>query len=241
MLTNVEAIASKLVDRFNVEMDIYQVSENSMEALNLMGMLKLGKKAIGGQVRDQQLRMPVDCYEIEAVYRMPNPRETLTNSVTLTIQEIMFPPQKIFVPVPNSDSEIQTIAFPDQILNYLPHVVGPYIDFTWDPPFIKLNEVEPQIIVFYNRIPIDPDSGLAEIPDQAFDGCVNYCLYTWYQPLFLTGKVPEYVFNKVEKWKNAKINQSKTSLMMSKLSQNEMSKVHNIMSSFDRKRTRLDS
>lgn len=87
-----EMIASKMVDKFHVEMDIYQVSENCMEALNRMGMLKLKRKALVGPVVDQQLKMPPDCVEPIAVFRQPADLATITNSVTLTIQDIAFPP-----------------------------------------------------------------------------------------------------------------------------------------------------
>lgn len=241
MQTTVEAIASKLVDHFNIEMDIYQVSENSMEALNLMGMLKIGKRAIAGRAVNQQARMPVDCVDVKAVYRLPNTTPTLANSVTLTIQDIAFPPQTFFVPVPNSDSEVEAVELPDQILNYIPHIVGPYIDFEWDPPFLKFNEIEPQFIAIYNRIPINPKTCLAEIPEDAFLGCLNYCVFVWFRPLFLTGKIPKHVWDEIKEWKRSKMAQSESKYMMSQLSQNEMSKVHSVMSSFDRKRTRIDS
>lgn len=242
MQTSVEAIASRLTDMFHIEMDIFQVSENCMDALNRMHMLHLSRKAVAGHVKEQKLKMPVDCYDVKAVFRMPNSHETLTNSVTLTIQDILFPPQKIFVPIPNSDSEVQSITLPDQILNYIPHEAGPYIDFNYDdPPWLRFNEEEPDVVVIYTRIPINPDTGLCEIPEQAFNGCLNYCLYVWYQPLFLSGKVAPYIWAELKEWKRVNMAQSKNALYMSRLNNNEMSKVHNIMSSFDRKRTRLDS
>lgn len=239
--TTVEAIASRMVDRFGVEMDIYQVSENCMETLNDMGMLVIGKKGIAGRASDQMLRLPVDCFEPLAVYRMPNTWENLTNSLTITIQDIVFPVQKIFVPVPNSDSDIQLVDLPDQVLHYLPHLTGPYIDYTWEPPFLKFNEVEPGIIAIFSTIPVDKDTGLAKIPFHAFKACLYNCLYIYYQPLFLQGKVAEYVWREIAEWRRRTYGQAEKKVGMQKLSQNEMSKVHNVMSSFDRKRYRLDS
>lgn len=241
MQTSVEAIASRLVDQFGVEMNIYQVSENCMEALNLMGMLKLSKRAIAGCIKDQQFRMPVDCVDVKAVYGLPNPRKL--GSVTLTIQDIAFPPQVFFLPVPNSEEDmLETKELTDSVLNYIPHFTGPYVDFNWDPPFLKFNECDGMhVVAVYNRIPINRSTLLCEIPQDAFAGCLNYCLYVYFQPLFLTGKIPKYVFDEVKDWKRIKMGQSITAVMMSKLSQNEMSKVHSVMSSFDRKRTNIDS
>lgn len=241
MKTTVEAIASKLVDQFGVEMDIYQVSENCMEALNLMGMLRLSKKAIVGLAVNQQLRMPPDCVDVKAVYRSPSSQLLISHGVTLTIQDIAHPPQNIWVPVPNSDATVQEITLDEQLLNYISRMAGPYIDFEWNPPFIELNEEQPNIIVVYSRIPVDPSTGLCQIPEEAFRGCLNHCLYVYFQPLFLQGKVAPYVWQEIKEWRQRKMAQSKNAYMMSRLSDNEMSKVHNIMSSFDRKRTRLDS
>lgn len=242
MQTTVEAIASKLTDNYNVEMDTYQVSENCMDALDKMGMLKMSKKAVVGRATNQKLRLPVDVFDVKSVLRLPDARETLTNSVTLTIQDfITHPPQTVFVPVPNSDSEVQEITLSDQILNYIPSMAGPYIDYTWEAPFLSFNEERPAVVAIYNRIPVDPETGLCQIPQQAFFGCLNYCLYVWYQPLFLSGKVPPYVWAELKEWKQKGMAQSKNSYGMSRLSRNQMSKVHNIMSSFDRHRYGLDS
>lgn len=241
-----QMVASKMVDKFGVESDIYQVSENCMEALNRMGMLKLKRKALVGPVLNQRLEMPPDCCEPRAVFRQPSALETITNSVTLTIQDIAFPPAKIFVPVPNSDSDIQEIQLPEQVLNYIPNMAGPYIDFVWDdPPFIRFNEGvlanQLRVIVIYDSIPIDRNTGLCEIPEEAFNGCLYFNLYTYFQPLFLTGKVQMGIWKEIESWKNRNFNQSRNKLMMSRLNQNEMSKVHNVMASMDRKRFKLDS
>lgn len=241
MQTIVEAIASKLVDKFQVEMDVFQVSENSMEALNLMGMLKLSRKAVVGRAANQQLRMPVDCLDVKQVIRIPDTRGGAPSPVSLTIQDLAFPPQKIWVPVPNSDSTVQEITLDEQTLNYIARMAGPYIDYTWNRPFLEFNEEEPVVAVVYTRIPVNAETGLCEIPEQAFDGCVNYCLYVWYQPLFLQGKVAPYIWAELKEWKRTKMGQSVNAYAMSRLSSNQMSKVHSIMSSFDRKRTRLDS
>lgn len=240
--TSAQAVASKMVDKFHVEMDIWQVSENCMEALNRMGMLKNSRKAIVAPVKDQVLQMPVGAYDIIGVFRQPKAHEVLTNSVTLTIQDITFPPQKIFVPIPNSDSELQEIELTEEQANYIPHMAGPYIDFDYsDPPFLKFNELALNVIVLYNSIPIDRDTGLCRIPEAAFNGCLYFCLYTYFQPLFLMGKVQMGIWNEIKEWKDRNFNQSRQTLMYQKLSQNEMSKVHNVMASMDRKRYKLDS
>ncbi len=243
MQTSVEAVASKLVDQFDIEMDIYQVSENCMEALNQMGMLQLDPRTIACQLKgdSRQLRMPVDCIEPRAVYGLSNYWWDRLNSTTLTFQNIWFPPQTIFVPVPNSDDNDIYIQIPEPIIQAEPGMSGPYIDFKWEPPFVKVDCPGSFLMVKYNRIPINVETGLCEIPEEAFLACVNYCAFVWFRPMFTTGKIPQYVWNEVKDWKKTAMAQAKVSVMMSGLNENEMSKVHSIMSSFDRKRTRINS
>jgi len=239
-----EMIASKMVDKFNVEMDIYQISENCMEALNRMGMLKLGKKILISPIADNQsILMPPEACEIKGVlgHHHHHFREEETNSVIVSIGDIWFPPAKIFVPVPNSEPTMVETQCTDDVLNVIEQLFGPYLDFKWESPFVRLNKKHGAAIVIYTTIPIDRNTGLCEIPEQAFNGCLYFCLYTYFQPLFLMGKVQMGIWKEIEGWKNRNFNQSRQQLMMSKLSANEMSKVHNTMASMDRKRFHLDS
>lgn len=240
MNTTVEAIASRLVDRYHVEMDIFQVSENCMDALNEMGMLKVSTKAVVGTAANQQFLMPNDCYEVKAVMLLQNVQQWLISTLNISVQDIWFPPAKVFVPVPNAADDPATVLLTDLIVKYLPQFKGPYIDFVWDAPYIGFNTETPPIAAVYKTIPIDK-SGLCVIPEQAFNGCLHWCLYVYHQPLFLQGKVAPYIWGELKDWKQKNMAKSMNSYAFSRLNQNEMSKVHAVMASFDRKQTNLDS
>lgn len=240
--TTVEAIESRLKDQFHIEMDIYQISENSMICLDLMGLLMLGKKVVVGTIVNQRVRLPVDALDVKLVTYPRHLNSVLPNQFQITVQEIYFPPQIVFTPIPSETDEIALVAsIPDLVLEYIDQVKGPYIDFVWEPPFVKLNTTDGQVVILYTTVPIDKETGLANIPYQAFEACIYYNLFIYYQPLFITGKVNPNVFAEITKWKNQKMNQGKFKYGMSQLSQNEMSKLHSIQSSFDRKSTNRDS
>lgn len=241
MYASVEEVASQIVDDFGIEMDIYMVMQNSMQCLNNMGMMVNKKCAVMGVAEDQQLRMPVGAYDIKAVFSPNALCHVPGNSVTLTIQDIWFPSAKIFVPVPNTDTNTQSAELTAVQLNYIPYITGPQIDFEWEPPFLKFNETAPEVIAIYSSIKVEEKSGLPAIPRAALEACVNYCIWKHYRPLFYTKKIDGQVYAEIKSEKRRFMAKAETKHMLSKLNQNEMSKVFDIMSSFNRKRTNIDS
>lgn len=240
--TSVEAIVSRAKDQFGVEMDIYQVSENTMRALDLLGMLKLKKNVLVGKVNSsQQLRLPVDACDVKAVVTPRALNNCLPHEMRIFVNDIYFPPAIFFVPIPNATEELaDLLVATDVVVKYIDNLKGPYIDFNWNPPFIEVNSTEASLVVIYTSIPID-ENGLALIPSQAFEACLYYNLYIHFQPMFLQQKVPIAVWQEIKAWKDSKFRQGKNKYMMSRLSSNELNKVMDIVTSFDRKRVNRDA
>jgi hypothetical protein len=117
---------------------------------------------------------------------------------------------------------------------------GNWVDFTWDCPYVRFNFTDFAVALEYTSIATD-DEGVPIVPEEALNACVYYNIYTYAQPGFLTGRVPQYVLKEVEQWKNQHINQAKTRKAFNELSRNEHSKLFDIFTSMDRKRTNIDN
>lgn len=223
--TSVYAIASELQDQFNVEMEIHQVARQTFKALRLMKTLALQRRMEIVDVEDYEAATCCQPYKIVSVTRVsPNP--------SIRWNEIVFPPQTVWVK-PEETFSFDKSEMP--VTNYVPHIIGEYIDFVETEDGIKLNETGIKVAIEYTSIGLD-EEGYPAIPESVQEGCLYYCLFVYYQPLFITGRINPNIFLKVEQWKNEKIRQAKNAYAFANLSKNELDKIFNIITSFDRKR-----
>jgi len=117
---------------------------------------------------------------------------------------------------------------------------GPWVDFEWDCPFVRFNFTDFEVSLEYTELATDGD-GYPLIPEEALDACVYYNVYTFAEPGLLAGQIPDYVFARVEEWKNRHVNQAKNRKAFNELSRNEHSKIFDIFTSMNRKSTNIDS
>ena len=108
------------------------------------------------------------------------------------------------------------------------------IDFVWTCPIMKFNETNLQILVETTEIASDKE-GFPQIPEECLEACIYYCLYIYHQPMYLTGQIDGQRMSTLERWKNDKIAQGNSSLMMSSLTTNELDSLLDIMTSMGRK------
>ncbi len=227
---SVQAVASRLKDHFAVEMDLDQVIMHTGQVLKNIGMVALQREVIRTTVDNFCVQLPSRVANVRAVVRLdglpPSPSY-------VDIQPIWFPPQTIWVSDPEED--LTTLTVDNIRNNYIPQVTGPYIEYLWECPYVKFNETDLDIAIISTSMKQD-SSGYPMIPEDAFEAAVYYCLYVFYQPLFIIGKIDGQRMQTIEMWKNQKLNFAKTSHMLTELSQNEMDNLLNVMTSFDRKK-----
>lgn len=238
---SIEAVASAIERKFHIQLDIYDIIETTAEVLKKMGMIALSSKTEVLLASNFCVKLPPTAYNISSVVQM----EPYKYPTDITIQEIYHPPS-LTVERSNEIVGIDTIESNGESVdggirdNYLGQVKGVYTDFVWDCPYIKLNYTDYWVAVEYIKLSED-EKGLPLIPEEALNACVYYNIYTYMEPTFIAGKIPDYVFARIEQWKNKHINQAKNDHMFGRLNKNEQDKLFDIFTSFDRKRTNIDS
>lgn len=225
---SIRSVASRLKSQFKVDMDIYDIVMACSDALKLMGLIALDRSIYVAQVSNFCVNMPGGIWKVRGVVRLDTVRDL---PITVTIDDIYFPPQLVFT---QTDEEVQN---PAPILfkaNYIPQLKGPFIDYTWKCPCIHFNETDVPVAVETTGLKLDEEK-FPMIPEEAFYGCLYYALYVYHQPLFLLKQIDAQTMATVERWKDNKITQANASVLMAALSTNERNNLFDIMSSMDRK------
>jgi hypothetical protein len=239
---SMQAVASAIERKFHIQLDIYDIIETTAEVLKKMGMIALSKSTDMYLVQNFCVKLPPTVSSIKSVTQM----DPYNYPTDIVIQDIYHPPS-LTLERSNEVLGIEdTVENNGEVVdggvmdNYLGQTKGVYTDFVWDCPYVKLNYTDYWIAVEYVKLSED-ENGLPVIPEEALNACVYYNVYTYMEPVYLTGKVPDYVFARLEKWKDKHINQAKNDMMFGRLSANEQDKIFDIFASFDRKRTNIDS
>lgn len=225
---SVRAVASRLKSQFKVDMDIFDVVQSSADALKKMGLIALSRSVYFANVSNFCVNLPGSIWKVRGVIRLDGVPD---NMPSITLTDVFFPPQVVFVMEEPAGSIGKPVVFE---ANYVPQFKGPYIDYVWDCPCLKFNETDVPVAIETTGIKLD-DEGFPMIPEEAMLACIYYSLYTYYQPLFLLGQVPMNVWKEVEAWKERNIAQANASIMFSALTANEKDNLFNIMTSMDRK------
>lgn len=238
MHTSYDEIALRLSQQFKIDVDDYFVRTHSIQALNEMGLLETDEVLYKATIKDQCVKLPNGSYTRINWVIQADPQ--LQSTVTISIQNIWFPSQVVFTPVPNEDN-LSQVSFTDDLkVHVIPAVKGPYIPFIWKCPVLKFNETERDVIVYAEKLKTD-DTGLPPVPEDALEACLYYCLFVWYQPLFLLGKIDSQRFSVVEQWVGNRFSQCQNRIGFKQLDNGRMSEVHSVMTSMDRKATNIDS
>jgi hypothetical protein len=225
---SVRAVVAQLKAQFKIDMDIYEAIHACSDALKLMGSIALDRSIYVANIQNFCVNMPNSVWKVRGVVRLdgiPNP------PMTITVDDIYFPPQIVFTTEEVATTETAPILFE---ANYVPQFKGPYIDYVWKCPTLKFNETDIPIAVECTGIKVDTE-GFPMIPEPALLGCLYYALYVYHQPLFLLKQIDINMMREIERWKDQKIAQANQSMMMESLTSNERDSLFDIMTSMDRK------
>lgn len=223
---SIRAVASRLKSQFKVDMDLFDVVQASADALKKMGMISLERIGIVGRIENFCINLPASVYKVRGVIRLSE----IPPGFELVTQDIYFPPQTLF-----QFEENTTVPEPTEWKdNYIDMFKGPYIDHVWECPYLRFNENDALVGIVATGIKTD-EEGYPMLPEAAFYGCLYYCLFVYYQPLFLLGQVAPQVMAQVEKWKNDNVSQAVSNLMLESMTDNERDKLFDIMTSMNRK------
>ncbi len=240
MNTTIQEIGARIYSEFRIDLDEYFVRQHALDAVNEMGLISTEDILIRGTIKDYKLRIPPESGGITRFHWVIAGDANASSSVSISIQNIWFPPQVVFTPVPNEDVEIALVEEEGPI-NVIPSIKGPYIPFVWKKPFLKFNETERQVVVYAERLALDDDTHLPIIPRECLDACVYYCAEVYYRPQFMMGKIPSYVWEKLEKWTDRKFSRSQNQLAGKQLDQNRLNDALDVLVSMDRKSYGIDS
>ena len=154
---SVRSVASRLKSRFKVDMDIFDVVQASSEALKKMGGIALERVGIVAKVQDFAINLPGTVWKVRGVKRLDAPFEPPFKIIQ---QDIYFPPQIVFEFEVN-ELELKPVEYKD---NYISQFKGPYIDYTWDAPFLRFNENGGIVAIEATQIKKDSE-GFPMIPE----------------------------------------------------------------------------
>jgi len=222
-------VADEITARYGIEIDKWDVVRLSASCLKRIGAFGLKRKVYVTTVDNFCIHMPKDAFKVRGIIRLSAPVYP-TSSFTIT-DGIYQPPQTFFV----SDEE-ETLE-PDSITlknNYVPQLKGVWIDYVDDFPIMKFNETDVKVAVEYTGLATD-EEGFPMIPEDCWEACMFFCLFTHVQAAYLAGKINRLVVLDFERWKDTGIAQGRAKMMMSALTSNEKDKLMNIMVSYDRK------
>jgi len=228
-------IADELVARYGIEMDKWDVMRLSASCMKRMGAYALQRKVYCALVTNFTVTLPPDAYEARGAIRLTSPRVVSTPLIISDVIEQ--PPQVFFVETVEDTLTQQTILLKS---NYVPWLIGDYIDYDDDFPILKFNETDIEVAIEYTGLSIDKE-GFPMIPECCWEACMFFCLFTHLQSGAISGKVQVGILDRAEKWKDESIARGRASLTMRSLTSNERDKLMNIMVSLDRKSYNIPS
>lgn len=240
MYTTIEEIGARINSEFRIDVDEYFVRQHALDAVNEMGLISTEEILLRGTIKDYKMKIPASSGGITRINWVIAGDAKASTTVSLSIQNIFFPPQVVFTPVPNENIEIALIEEEGPI-NVIPSIRGPYIPFTWKKPFLAFNETERQVVVYAERLKLDPNTKLPLIPQECLAACAYYCVEVYYKPMFMLGKVPPFVWEKLEQWTNRHFARGQNQLAGKQLNQNVLNDAMDVVVSMDRKAYGIDS
>lgn len=230
---SIHAVASQLQSRFHVDMELWDVLSNSAYALEELGMLVLDRVVERYTVSNYVVQLPAAARKpFWCVYLTP----TIFSPNQIEIQEVYQPVQLIF-----KADEPQTVADESKLVaNYIGKIKGPWVDFSWECPYLKFNETDFDIAVMYSKLAFD-DDGYPYVPEAAMEALVQYCHMIYQQPLYVLGRLSPQVWQSIERWVQQAFARATQKQIFYGLSRNELSHILDVMSSFDRKQYGIDA
>jgi hypothetical protein len=230
---SVKSVASRLLSDFGIDMELHEVVQNCAHALGELGMIALDRQLSYHLVDNFLVQMPPStckiqwCISLSPTFLTPN---------RIGIQDIWQPPQIVFHSSEPETTE-EEVIFKD---NYINLVKGPFVDFSWECPYVKFNETKIRVAIMATSLSLD-DEKYPKIPEAAVEACTQWCHMVYQRPLFVLGKVAPVVWGEIGKWVQQSFARAAQKQIMYGLSRNELDKMLNVMSSFDRKRFNIDA
>jgi hypothetical protein len=157
-----------------------------------------------------------------------------TNAIA--VETIQQPNQVVFVADPDENGATATTLTSDteldQIARVTPHIIGSYVDFIEDGDCLKFKDTDINVGVEYTELLVDADTGYPLLPEDAEMLVTWYCAHQHFAGEFMAGRLD----GQRMQWVEAKLEQArKDAFSIIRMSQNELDKIGNVLSSFDRK------
>lgn len=229
-----QAVQSGLKRQWGIDMELWEVMENSADALKKAGMIALTREVSMWTVDNFTIQLPEYAHKPQWAVYLTNPWPY----PKVEVQDIWQPSQVFW----RTDELEETVSGADETtkLNAIPQIKGPYIDFEWECPYMRFNQTGFNVAVMYTALSLDED-GIPVIPEDALDMCIQYCNWIYQRPRYVLGKVPKHVMDDVEEWKRRSFAQAESKRMFTDLSQNAMNRMFDVMASADRKKFNIDA
>lgn len=239
MYTSFEAIGALLLSEYHLDLDEYFIRTHSINALDEMGLIEKEEVLLRLGVKDYEAKLPPNIGEISRIHWVISEGQIPESTIKVEIQNIWFPPQTFFVPIPNSDAEVLSVS-KDTPLNIIPDVKGPYIPYTRTANSFKFNTTNVNVLAKIERVKGDAN-GLPLIPEDAARACMAYCAEIYYKPMYLRGKIPSNVYKDIKEEASREFARCQNRIGFKQLDQGAMNNVQDQAVSWDRKAYGVDS
>lgn len=222
----IERIAAKLPEApfYINDMDFPIIVENVYAGLKDMRMVPYKRTFDAYEVKDYKITLP----DFHVVHNVVHINSTLTQyeEGVAKVNQIVFKE-----PESQETTQYETVGL-EEIKRYIPHIIGPYIDYTEDGKCLKFKETDITVGVEFNSLVTDPGTGYFLVPEQAEFAIAWYVALQHYTGEFMAGRLDgqrlQYAETKYEEHRMA-------AKADHRLSQNQMDKLLNTITSFDRK------
>lgn len=238
--TSIEEIGARIYSEFKIDVDEFFVRQHALDAVNEMGLISVEDVLVRATIKDYKVRLPQNVGIITRINWVVAGDAKASTTVTLSIQNIWFPPQVVFTPIPNANIEIALLD-EEAPVNVIPQIKGPYVPFKWDKGVFSFNETDREVVIYMERLRTDKDTGLPLIPRECLAACAFYCAEVYYRPLLVLGKIPPFVWEKIERWTDRNFAIAQNRYGFKRLDQNKMDEIRDIAVSMDRKAYGINS
>lgn len=237
-LYSLQAVLPMYRRLFGKEADLYDMLELAPYVLREGGGYKMGTYLTKSTVTDNEVKLPCELDKIRSV-TLSYPLTYYFATPTILAQE------NIVSGITNTFSTQNTEDFPNRItsinswlLDYNKNTItgslGPLIDFKWeDKETISFNSTGMDVDIIYDTVLVDEEDGYPVTDDKTLTALAYYMNYVDVQKMFFQKLADGNMFNMALQLKDKHMAKARSG---HGFTDNELDKIMNVMTSFNRKR-----
>lgn len=152
--------------------------------------------------------------------------------VTTNTETITHPNQVVFVADPDNSTQLNEEIEIEDIKRLVPHIIGQYVDFKENGNCLEFKDDGIKVGIEYTTLKVDKIEGYPLVPEDAEMMVAWYCACQQWRGEYMAGRLDGGRLQYAEAMLKEAVHDA-TSII--RVSQNDMDKIGNILTSFDRK------